>query len=129
MDNFAAAESPRASLTLEQGGDRWWIGGETYPHRQTLKTLGCRWSKRRQQWYYVGVQLPRAIRVLVDATQAAAQPALQDEPAEMDLPGDKTLRAHRVTTTGREFVGSKDYVWIVEGTPTTSGEQLILAQH
>lgn len=28
-----------------------WIGGDTYPHRHTLKALGYRWSPKKKLWY------------------------------------------------------------------------------
>ena len=43
----------------------WWLSGETYPHRDLLKRYGARFSSRRKQWYYIGAELPAAIRALV----------------------------------------------------------------
>ena len=43
----------------------WWLSGETYPHRDLLKRWGARFSSRRKQWYYIGGDLPAAIRALV----------------------------------------------------------------
>ena len=34
-----------------------WLRGETYPHRDLLKRWGCRWSKKRRAWYYIGETL------------------------------------------------------------------------
>src|SRR5690606_19311103 len=51
----------------------WWIGDErhvpkalsqTYRHRDLLKAYGCRWSKKRRQWYYIGRELPEEIAAL-----------------------------------------------------------------
>jgi len=28
-----------------------WVGGDTYPHRHTLKSLGYRWSPKKKLWY------------------------------------------------------------------------------
>jgi hypothetical protein len=50
----------------EAGGQVWWwINGNTYPHRELLKQHGARWSKKRQAWYWVGAEIPTAIRALV----------------------------------------------------------------
>jgi hypothetical protein len=45
----------------------WWLHGDTYPHRDLLKRWGCRWSKKRRCWYYVGETLPDAVQALIDA--------------------------------------------------------------
>lgn len=59
----------------EEGGQVWWwLNGDTYPHRELLKRHGARWSKKRQAWYWVGTELPSAIRALVtNETQAETQ--------------------------------------------------------
>ncbi|MBZ0299245.1 MAG: hypothetical protein K8J31_05885 [Anaerolineae bacterium] len=44
----------------------WWLHGDTYPHRDLLKRWGCRWSKKRRCWYYVGETLPDAVQALID---------------------------------------------------------------
>lgn len=50
----------------EEGGSIWWwLLGETYPHRDLLKRHGARFSGKRKAWYYVGTELPAAIRALV----------------------------------------------------------------
>ncbi|MBZ0280737.1 MAG: hypothetical protein K8L97_08340 [Anaerolineae bacterium] len=43
----------------------FWIMGDTYPHRELLKRWGCRWSKKRRCWYYIGWALPSAVEQLV----------------------------------------------------------------
>lgn len=62
----------------------WWIADArrvskaqsmTYRHRDTLKAYGCRWSKKRRQWYYIGADLPDEIAALVGP---------QDETDEID---------------------------------------------
>jgi hypothetical protein len=44
-----------------------WIHGDTYPHRELLKRWGCRWSKKRKAWYYIGATLPESVQALIDA--------------------------------------------------------------
>jgi len=44
-----------------------WITGDTYPHRELLKRWGCRWSKKRKSWYYIGTTLPDVLQVLITA--------------------------------------------------------------
>src|SRR5258708_2904017 len=113
--------APPASLTIEQSGNWWWIGGETYPHREALSARGCRWSRKRKQWYYIGTQLPQAIPTLAESTVTTIEPPPQTSLAETPdtrTPGNKTLRAQRTTILGREYVGSRDYTWLNQGTPT-----------
>jgi len=43
----------------------WWILGDTYPQRETLKRWGARFSSKRRAWYYVGWELPDGIRRLI----------------------------------------------------------------
>jgi len=40
-----------------------WIGGNTYPIRQSLKNAGWKWSAKKKQWYmlteqYLGTKEP-----------------------------------------------------------------------
>jgi len=43
----------------------WWLSGDTYPHREILRRYGARFSKRRKAWYFIGHELPAALRALV----------------------------------------------------------------
>jgi len=51
----------------------WWIKdarrvskalSQTYRHREMLKAYGCRWSRKRRAWYYIGTDLPDEIAAL-----------------------------------------------------------------
>ncbi|MEO1440939.1 MAG: hypothetical protein AAFV33_11080, partial [Chloroflexota bacterium] len=44
----------------------WWITGDTYPHRAAFKAAGCRWSRKRKSWYFVGETLPKAVQEIID---------------------------------------------------------------
>jgi hypothetical protein len=66
----------------------YWIGDErhmpkslsqTYRHRETLKTYGCRWSKRRKQWYYIGRELPDQITALLEPQDTTNEPVVHDD--------------------------------------------------
>jgi hypothetical protein len=48
----------------------FWLRGDTYPHRETLKRWGCRWSKKRKSWYYIGADLPDAVLQLIEQVNA-----------------------------------------------------------
>ncbi|MBN1965319.1 MAG: hypothetical protein JW910_11790 [Anaerolineae bacterium] len=67
-----AAEAAIEGITVEKSQrdpneKAWfWIRGDTYPHRDTLKRWGCRWSKKRKAWYYTGWQLPAAVQQMID---------------------------------------------------------------
>src|SRR5690606_22045992 len=43
----------------------WWLLGDTYPQRETLKRWGARFSSKRRAWYYVGWELPGGIKSLI----------------------------------------------------------------
>ena len=47
-----------------------WLRGDTYPHRDLLKRWGCRWSKKRKSWYFIGANLPDAIHQLINELEA-----------------------------------------------------------
>ena len=51
----------------------WWLHGDTYPQRDLLKRWGCRWSKKRRAWYYVGERLPDEVQALIDVNPPMAQ--------------------------------------------------------
>ena len=39
-------------LTVELCGCWIWISGETKNHKDTLKSLGCRWASKKKMWYW-----------------------------------------------------------------------------
>lgn len=39
-------------LKIELCGSWLWIGGNTYPHKDTLKSAGCKWSRSKRKWYW-----------------------------------------------------------------------------
>jgi hypothetical protein len=63
----------------------FWLSGDTYPHRETLRRYGARFSQRRKAWYYIGAELPAAIQALVTAV------GKQDTPSDHEL--DELLSA------------------------------------
>lgn len=61
-----AAPQPSASgLILEKDRATWWIKGDTYPHRETLRAAGARWWRSGSCWYITG-NLPESIQALID---------------------------------------------------------------
>jgi hypothetical protein len=65
---FARTEKPGGRVPW------WWLRDErrvskalsqTYRHRETLNAYGCRWSRKRRAWYYIGADLPDEIAALV----------------------------------------------------------------
>ena len=74
----------------------WWLRDErrvskaqsqTYRHRETLKAYGCRWSRKRRSWYFIGTTLPDEIAALV---------GLQDTTGEQETAGDAAAPASTV---------------------------------
>lgn len=47
----AIAHANELGLTVEMDRDWLWISGDTFPHRETLGALGCRYSGKRKAWY------------------------------------------------------------------------------
>jgi len=62
----------------------WWLRGETYPHRELLKRHGARFSGKRKAWYYIGAELPAAIRALV-TSETQSDSEASDEESESPL--------------------------------------------
>lgn len=60
----------------------WWLSGNTYPHRQTLKQNGCRWSKKRRAWYFIGEALPDALQQLINEMNTTEDEELSDDEHE-----------------------------------------------
>ncbi len=79
----AAVAGIRAEKSQRNPQERpwWWILGETYPQRETLKRHGARFSSKRRAWYYVGWELPDGIKRLITeyATTEPEAPAIQVE--------------------------------------------------
>lgn len=38
-------------LEIELIGSWLWVGGNTYPHKTTIKEAGCTWHRTRKLWY------------------------------------------------------------------------------
>jgi len=76
--------------------------GETYPHRDLLKRHGARFSGKRKAWYYVGTELPAAIRVLV--TSEAQSDG--DEPEAASVSPLLTIFGGRIA--GKEHASNGD---------------------
>jgi hypothetical protein len=69
----------------------YWLLGDTYPQRETLKQHGARFSRRRKAWYYIGWELPDALRTLVSKEAPAPQPSPMS--AELAAMIEETLAA------------------------------------
>ncbi|NJL57091.1 hypothetical protein HC928_19555, partial [bacterium] len=63
----------------------WWILGDTYPQRETLKRWGARFSSKRRAWYFVGWELPDGIKHLV-SEYATTEPVATTTQVEEDAP-------------------------------------------
>jgi hypothetical protein len=58
----------------------FWLLGDTYPQRETLKRYGARFSSKRRAWYYVGWELPDGIkRLITEYATTEAEPTTQVE--------------------------------------------------
>jgi len=80
----AAVEGIRAEKSQRSPEERpwWWILGDTYPQRETLKRWGARFSSKRRTWYYVGWELPDGIKRLITeyaTTESELTTQLEDD--------------------------------------------------
>ena len=78
----SAVEGIRAEKSQRSPQERpwWWILGDTYPQRETLKRWGARFSSKRRSWYYVGWELPDGIkRLITEYATTVAEPTTQVE--------------------------------------------------
>lgn len=57
----------------------FWLRGDTYPHREMLKRWGCRWSKKRKSWYFIGANLPDAVQQLIEQVNALSDDNLHEQ--------------------------------------------------
>jgi hypothetical protein len=83
----AAVEGIRAEKSQRDPNQKpwWWILGDTYPQRETLKRWGARFSSKRRAWYYVGWELPDGIKRLV-TEYATSEPETASAQVEDDAP-------------------------------------------
>jgi hypothetical protein len=82
----AAVEGIRAEKSQRDPNQKpwWWLLGDTYPQRETLKRWGARFSSKRRAWYYVGWELPEGIRRLI--TEYATTESVLNSQVEDDAP-------------------------------------------
>jgi hypothetical protein len=78
----AAVEGIRAEKSQRDPNQKpwWWLLGDTYPQRETLKRWGARFSSKRRTWYFVGWELPDGIkRLITEYATTEAEPTSQVE--------------------------------------------------
>jgi hypothetical protein len=65
----AAVEGIRVERSQRDPNQKpwYWLLGDTYPHRETLKLYGARFSGKRRAWYYIGWELPDGIQRLISS--------------------------------------------------------------
>jgi len=80
-------------VSLEASGGSWWIGGDTYPHRETLRAVGAKWVKARQQWHYSGTTLPSVITALTQISEVTAGGGQQELPEPGSDPAPVLINA------------------------------------
>lgn len=68
------------TLTIEKVGRRHYIVGDTYPHRKTLSTAGCKWDGDRGAWWTGKADVATA---LVDRLNHTT-PSTEARPAKLD---------------------------------------------
>jgi len=90
----------------------WWISDEhhmpkalsqTYRHREALRAYGCRWSKKRRQWYYIGRALPDEITALLGPQDTANEPVVHDNPPAPTAPSSPRYSPQLTATTATSF--------------------------
>lgn len=52
LEAVLSALKAMAGVEIEVTGNWIWITGETKPHKDQIKALGCFWSKNKLSWYY-----------------------------------------------------------------------------
>ncbi|MBZ0277640.1 MAG: hypothetical protein K8I60_15950, partial [Anaerolineae bacterium] len=124
-------EAAVAGITIEksQRSERdtpwWWLRGDTYPQRETLKRWGCRWSQRQKAWYFIGRELPEAVQRLVDEQPVSDAPcSVEEAAAVLGVPVKDTPTAEppRLYALG-ETVYARHDLETPDGQPIPTGKQ------
>lgn len=81
-----SSEEIRAEKSQREGQKTWWwLTGNTFPHKDMLKRWGCRWSKGRRAWYFIGENLPEPVKQLV-TVWGDAETSVVDNAIDEDAP-------------------------------------------
>jgi hypothetical protein len=89
---------------------RCWIDGDTYPIKEQLKELGCRWDKDRRAWYAESEDVAAQARALLKPAPIWNSPP----PADLGTAGPAELAAR----FGRKAVeGAEVHSFVVYGLP------------
>lgn len=86
LNEEAEKQVASGQVTFTQSGDWWWVAGDTYPHRETLKNADAKWSKSRREWYYKGAALPAAIQTLGKPAEPESVMPVSGNDAESPVP-------------------------------------------
>jgi hypothetical protein len=102
----------------------WWLHGDTYPHRELLKRHGCRWSKKRRCWYFIGEALPDSVQALIEIPSLADAAPCSDEEAAailgVDIQPKQQPEIARLFALG-EMVYARHDLETPDGKPVPSG--------
>lgn len=75
------------AITVQRVHALWWVGGQTYPHREVIKAAGGRWSPKQKKWYLTADTLPPEIMQLPGATLLPARgDASAEQPKSASVP-------------------------------------------
>lgn len=53
-------------LELEVCGDWIWVSGNTYPNKNEIKEIGCRWASKKKLWYWRPAEYVKRTRKTLD---------------------------------------------------------------
>jgi hypothetical protein len=76
---------------------------QTYRYREILKANGCRWSKKRNSWYFIGPELPDEIATLLDLPATSSEMVVHLPPCAPQYSPTPTTEVYQVQVL-RRFV-------------------------
>ncbi|EPL6277192.1 DnaJ domain-containing protein [Proteus mirabilis] len=52
LENVLKALHALSGVIFEVTGNWIWISGETKTHKESLKSMGCKWANQKKMWFY-----------------------------------------------------------------------------
>jgi len=79
-------------LEIKLDGTWMWVSGDTYKHKNKIKSFGFRWGGKRKAWYLVD-KTPRIVEPEEDIAKELETPVKPIEPVTVTQPSEPEIKA------------------------------------
>lgn len=117
-----------AQITIEQRGQRVYLRGDTYGHKDAIKAIGGHWDGDARAWWVGAAKVADATALVqqLAAAPAPAAPAATDAPARQYLAGNCRYQGRKAYIAGRLVRGRTQWDDRVAQVTSQDGQRVLL---